>query len=352
LELVAKRGRALVDAASSMVLLAVDADRLSVSEVAGNLDRSLVGTIVEDADSRALDVFRSGRSQRYRGGPPAEYADFGAALDSGLIVALRSRGTDLGVLSVFDPLGGEGGFTSDDELALESFATSAASAIAATQALEDEKLRLSIASSERERTRWARELHDETLQELGALGLMQESAMRSEDPAKMRTALDRSSEQVERISDGLRGLIAELRPAALDQLGVEAALEALVERTRLRSGLTIDVDVDLDYEQGREANRHPSALEATIYRTVQEALNNAVKHADAANVRILVEERGDLIRVLVEDDGRGFNPRAGHEGFGLLGMRERISIAGGDLAIGTGSQGGTRLDVKLPVDRS
>ena len=91
--------------------------------------------------------------------------------------------------------------------------------IAAARALEDERLRLSIASSERERQRWARELHDETLQELGALNVMQESALQIEDPDSMRRALVTSNQQVEQIIAGLQGLITELRPAALDQLG-------------------------------------------------------------------------------------------------------------------------------------
>ena len=184
-------------------------------------------------------ALRSGEASATGRRSPAKYADFGADLgraDRRLALARHGPRGALGLR----PSGRRGRVHPDDELALESFATSAASAIAATQALEDEKLRLSIASSERERTRWARELHDETLQELGALGLMQESATQTGDPARMRIALERSTDQVERISDGLRGLITELRPAALDQLGVEAALEALVERTRLRSGLTIE----------------------------------------------------------------------------------------------------------------
>lgn len=352
LELIAKRGRALVDARSSAILLVdEDPEKLRVAEVAGQLDRTLIGTEVSEPDSRALGALRAGHSQRYQGSPPAKYAAFGAALFAGLIVPLRSRGVDLGVLSVFDPIDTDDGFTADDELALESLATSAATAIAATRALEDERIRLSIASSERERTRWARELHDDTLQELGALALMQESALHSSDPERMQEALARSSEQVEGIARGLRGLISELRPAALDQLGIEAALEALVDRVRNRSGLAVELDVDLSYERGNEPRRHTPGLEATVYRIAQEALTNVVKHASADNVRVLVEERDERVRVMVEDDGKGFDPAAAHDGFGLLGMGERVEIAGGTIELKPGQGGGTRLTAVLPSVR-
>ena len=147
-----------------------------------------------------------------------------------------------------------------------SFATSAATAIASTLAIEDEKLRLSIAASERERRRWARELHDETLQELGALNVMQESALQVDDAEAMRRALARSNRHVEGIIAGLQGLITELRPAALDQLGIAAAVEVLVERVQSRGALEVELDIDLAYDAGREPTRHTPELEATVYR--------------------------------------------------------------------------------------
>jgi len=352
LELVVKRGRALVDARSCAVLLVEDGDNLSVAEVAGEVDQSLVGRVLQAGDSPAIDVLRAGRSQQVSGGAVGRFAELGVEAVSGLLVPLRSRGVDLGVLAVFDRLGSAPEFNADDILALESFCTSAATAIAATQAIEDEKLHLSIASSERERQRWARELHDETLQELGALKVMQHSALQVDDAKAMRRALTHSNEQVERTIAGLQGLITELRPAALDQLGPAAAVEALVDRVSSRSGLAIGVDIDLAYEAGREPTRHTAELEATIYRTVQEALNNIVKHADASSMRVLIEERNSTVTVAVEDDGRGFDENAEHDGFGLLGMRERVALAGGELNITSPAGGGTRVSATLPVVRA
>jgi signal transduction histidine kinase len=349
LELVVKRGRALVGARSCVVLLLDGEQRFTVGQVAGELDQVLVGRTAVGDDLPALDVLRAGRSQRISGSVVGRFASLGIEAEFGLVVALRSRGIDIGVLAVFDRFGAELGFSADDELALESFATSAATALADTQAIEDEKLRLSIASSERERQRWARELHDETLQELGALNVMQGSAV--EDMESMRGALKRSSEQVERIIAGLQGLITELRPAALDQLGTGAAVEALVDRLRSRSGLTIELDIDLAHEAGREPTRQSPELEATLYRTVQEALNNVVKHAHASRAKVLIEERHSTVAVTVEDDGRGFDEPDKHNGFGLLGMRERVSLADGELSITSRPDGGTRVRATFPVTR-
>lgn len=352
LELVVKRGRALVEARNCVVLLLDGDHHLTVAEVAGELDQELVGQRLSADDGPALDALRSGRGQRISGAAVRRFADLGVEAEHGLLVPLRSRGSDVGVLAAFDPLDARHPFSPDDGLALESFATAAATAIAATQAIEDEKLRLSIASSERERRRWARELHDETLQELGALNVMQESALQMDDPVAMRRALTHSNEQVERIIAGLQGLITELRPAALDQLGTAAAVEALVDRMRSRGGFEIELDVDLAYESGHEPTRYTPELEVTLYRIVQEALHNVVKHADANQAKVLIEERGATVSVTVEDDGHGFDDRAAHDGFGLLGMRERAAISGGELNIASAPGGGTRVSASFPVARA
>ncbi len=351
LELVVKRGRALADARVCAVLL-VEGDRgMSVAQAAGEIDQDLVGRELTSGDSPAHDVLRAGRSQRIAGRAVGRFAECGIDAVSGLLVPLRSRGIDLGVLAVFDRLGPESEFDADDQLAVESFATSAATAIASTLAIEDEKLRLSIAASERERRRWARELHDETLQELGALNVMQESALQVDDAEAMRRALARSNRHVEGIIAGLQGLITELRPAALDQLGIAAAVEVLVERVQSRGALEVELDIDLAYEAGREPTRHTPELEATVYRTVQEALTNIVKHAEATRARVLVEETGETIAITVEDDGVGFDDKAAHDGFGLLGMSERVALAGGELSISSSVGRGTRVRATLPVVR-
>ena len=352
LELIVKRGRALVDGSSCIVFRLEDGE-LRVGEVAGEVSRDLVDAALIPQESPIRDAIRARRIQRLSG-PGMERFEIllGVNAGSGLLVPLISRGVELGVLAVFHRLELESAFSSEDVVALESFATSASTSIHATRLIEDEKLRLSIASSERERQRWARELHDETLQELGALNVMLDSALQVDDGDAIRPALSQANDQVERVILGLQGLITELRPAALDDLGVAAAVEALVDGMRVRSGLAIELDIDLEYEGGRRTTRPEPELEATIYRTVQEALNNVVKHADASRARVMIEERSGEVTIAVEDDGRGIDDRGDRQGFGLLGMRERIKLLDGALVISAPETGGTRLTATLPVSAS
>lgn len=351
LELVAKRGRALVDARTCLVLLTSGPDHFVVAEAAGESPAGIIHRELVAEGSAAADSLRVGRAQRITGRTLETFVSLGIEASEALLVPLQFRGRDLGVLAAFDRTSKGATFGSDEELLLTSFATSAASGIASTQAVERQKLRLSLNASELERQRWARELHDETLQELGALRMMQEAALQIDTVAAMRHALLSASEQVQSTIAGLEGLITELRPVALDQLGVEAALEALVRRLGERHPVEFTLDVDLESERGVGANRHAPELETTIYRVVQEALNNVVKHARALNARIAVEERGETVSITVEDDGRGIDEREMGEGFGLVGMGERVELVGGELTVGPAPEGGTRVTAKLPVLR-
>ena len=347
LELVTKRARALLEARSSYVLLRQGAD-LTVRGAAGEGGARAIGRSVGPG-SLTADFVGMDASQRI--GPAASEAlvELGIESQAGLAVPLRTRGRGLGVLLVVDHLGDEPGFSADQQLTLESFATSAANAIGASLTIEDEKAKLAIASSERERGRWARELHDETLQELGALRIMQENAARAGSPDEARNYLAKANEQVERTVSGLQGLIAELRPAALDQIGVEAAIEALIERFASRSDLKFETDIDLAYERGDAASRPEPELEATIYRLVQEGLTNAIKHADATRARVAIEERDGQVSIRVEDDGNGFDMTSVKRGFGLTGMSERVEMAGGEISFEGRDGGGTLIRVSLPV---
>jgi signal transduction histidine kinase len=348
-ELIAKRGRALIEA-RACVLLTLDGEEFRVAQAVGELPGDITGRAMDAHGSAAGDVLRAGVPQIVDGSALIGLRGLGVEASEALLVPLRSRGAELGVLAALDSSRDGKRFTADDELLLSSFATGAAAAIADTQAIEDEKMRLSIAASETERRRWARELHDETLQELSALRVMQESALQVGDPETARRALAQASEQVGEVIEGLQGLITELRPAALDELGTAAALEALVERMRARGTLDIDLDVDLAWEAGRADARHTPDLEATMYRLVQEALTNVVKHADASRARVAVAENGEL-QITVSDDGRGFDPRHVSAGFGLVGMRERVALAGGEITIAPADGGGTRVQATLPVRR-
>jgi signal transduction histidine kinase len=154
-------------------------------------------------------------------------------------------------------------------------------------------------------------------------------------------------EHIQREIDNLRAIITELRPAALDELGLRTAIEALIERHREVGALAITAELSLPGPASGETRLDPD-LESSAYRLVQEALSNIAKHAQASNVRISMSESGGELLVELEDDGVGFDTGASSQGFGLAGMRERVELAGGSLNITSGPQG-TVVSVRLPV---
>jgi signal transduction histidine kinase len=213
-----------------------------------------------------------------------------------------------------------------------------------------EQLRARELATEQERRRWARELHDETLQGLGALRLGLSTARRTDDAERWRAAVDDAVLQLDTEIANLRGIIADVRPAALDELGVAAALESLVDRMRSR-GLDVQLTVDLDFEAGRSDTRHAEDLETAIYRIVQESLNNALEHAGTDAVVVVVAEADGTIAVRVTDEGRGFDTASKSPGFGLVGIRERAGLLGGAAEIDSAPGVGTTVTARLPVSR-
>jgi signal transduction histidine kinase len=347
LELVVKRGRALVDAHDVLILLK-EGDELVVAAGAGHT-RVDHETRVPLAASTTGEVLASGRSRRIADAsrelrvPAATLGVEGAS--TALIVPLTYRGTGLGVLAAFDRLEGDGMFTRDDEQLLEAFAAQAATAVATAKTVEADRLRRSIAAAEAERRRWARELHDETLQALGGLKVLLSGASRLDDAGAMRAAMREATDQLGRDIEALRALIAELRPAALDQLGLGPALASLAHRTETTTGLEVRAEIEL-----ADGERLAPELETTVYRIVQEALTNVTKHARATTVHVTVRQDERELLVSVADDGVGFDPeRATDAGFGLLGVRERVELAGGELRIGARKPAGTVLHARLPV---
>ena len=162
-----------------------------------------------------------------------------------------------------------------------------------------------------------------------------------------------TGEAIDHLQDGianLRALVTDLRPAALDQLGLEAALAALCERTS-RHGLEIDSSIELAYERGREPTRHTPELETALYRVTQEALTNATKHGHANRAVIEILEHADTIQLTVSDNGNGFDPATSTSGFGLLGIRERIQLLHGTVQIASSPGQGTTVTASLPVQR-
>jgi signal transduction histidine kinase len=351
LELIVKRARALVGARTLVIMLAQDED-LVVTAGAGELRENIHGQRLPIEGTVSGGVLRSGRAERVDDASSVLTASMQLLhfeAQCALIVPLTFRHRAVGVLAAYDRVSGEGGFDREDERLLGSFAASAATAVATGRQVEEERLRQSIEASEQERRRWARELHDETLQSLAGLRVGLSSAMRGSE-ADLREAVTAAVESVTEEIANLRALIVELRPAALDEYGVAAAIESLAERTTARQGIPVEAHVDLAYERGDEPERQTPELESTVYRLVQESLTNAIRHAGAGRIRIDVAERDGSVDVSVTDDGRGFDPGATDGGFGLTGMRERVELADGELDIESG-ESGTTVRARLPVRR-
>ena len=354
LELVVKRGRAIVDATSLLVLLDEDGT-LRVLASAGQVDDHIVGIVLPLEGTLAGSVLETGSSARLTelsGRLDVGLDAIAADARSALVVPLGYRGKGRGVLVAIDRAEGGPAFDADDEHLLTSFAASAAIAIATAQSVEAERLRHSIRASEQERRRWARELHDETLQELGALKMMLETTGAADRPEMAAGSAQRAVDQLDLTIRGLQSLITELRPAALDELGLEPAVEALAERTSATSGLQVDARIDLAAAEWRSETRLEPEVATAVYRLVQEALTNVVKHANADRVTIEIAEQGTKLSVTVQDDGSGFDPKQRKNGgFGLIGMNERVELVGGRLEIDSRPGGGTTVRAWLPVRR-
>jgi signal transduction histidine kinase len=195
-------------------------------------------------------------------------------------------------------------------------------------------LRSRLDGEEAERRRWVRELHDDTLQGLAGIQVLLGTA--GTNPAAVATARDALTGQIR----GLRRLIAQLRPLALDTLGLAAALEDLAVGAREATGIDVTVRV-------ADLPRLPGETETSIYRIGQEALTNAVRHAKASRVTIEAYPHGRWLTLAVRDDGVG-RPDGFVAGHGLLGMRERAEALGARLRIAPASPAGTVVSLEVP----
>lgn len=200
---------------------------------------------------------------------------------------------------------------------------------------------------EEEAKRIAHALHDEAGQLLSSVHLALEEFARGL-PKGARAGLGTVKELLDQIEEELRRLSHELRPTVLDDLGLLPALEFLADRVSKRSGLVITVG-------GTTERRLPAFVETALYRSVQEALNNVMRHAKATHVRVEFREEEGVIECSVRDDGVGFNvpavqARRGERGLGLLGIRERAGALGGTLAIRSALGQGTEVRITIPVE--
>jgi len=351
LELIVKRGRALVEARTVLILLA-DGEELAVAACAGEVTDELASLRVPISGSAPGAVLRSGHSERMADVqnrvPMAPVAQVAGA-QTELLVPLAYRGHSSGVLVAFDRLRGGPEFNTEDERLLRFFASSAAIAVATAQTVQADRLRHSIDAAEQERRRWARELHDETMQSLASLKMLLDAGARR--PGEAERVIAQASELLGLEVEKLQALITELRPAALDDIGLASALVALVERSRITQGFEATAQIDLGHEEGRATERLPTEVESTVYRLVQEALTNVGKHADATRVGVRVAELDGRIQIEVSDDGTGFDAGEGAGGFGLVGMRERAALLDGEIDIVSAPGRGTTVKATVPSGR-
>lgn len=205
-----------------------------------------------------------------------------------------------------------------------------------------------VDAQESERRHIARELHDEAGQALASLRFGLRVLEREIETGG--SVADQVAELVQRtdtVIDGLHRLAADLRPASLDHLGLAAALRQYSRSVAAQYGLRVRFKA-----RGLTGERLPSAVETALYRVVQEAMTNLVRHARATRVDVLVERRDGRILVMVEDDGVGFQMDRVQRGehFGLLGLRERAEALGGSLTVESAPGKGTTVVVEVPSD--
>ncbi|MDH6215869.1 sensor histidine kinase [Streptomyces pseudovenezuelae] len=232
------------------------------------------------------------------------------------------------------------------------------SAVSRRRALARELAQARSDGEERERRRWARELHDETLQELVAVQIVLSTAVGVGQSAATNKAINQARGLIANQITSLRHLIVEMRPFALDQFGLVAALETLFRLTEETFGLDTELRVGAAWS-GPGDELSPEA-QAHIYRIVQEAVNNAVKHAEASHLLVELDSDDHALSVTVRDNGRGMAQRPSDPfdrtalrmmvstGTGLPAMRERGHLLNGHLSVSSTPGEGTCVTLRVP----
>jgi signal transduction histidine kinase len=206
-------------------------------------------------------------------------------------------------------------------------------------------------AQEEERRRIARELHDQMGQNLTALNLGLKSLLDDNvRSSKLRRQVQPLQELATQTARDLHRVAVELRPAALDDLGLVKAIRNLVETWSKRCRIVVDLEAG-QYDPAGIS----SEIETTLYRIIQEALNNVAKHSGATRVALVLRRTADHVHAIIEDDGRVFDARVvsssgnGSGRLGLLGIQERLGVVGGSLKLESAAECGTTLIVHIPI---
>ncbi|MHB1510060.1 MAG: GAF domain-containing sensor histidine kinase [Acidimicrobiales bacterium] len=323
--------------------------------------RGLLGqVIIADAPIRLEDLGADPRSCGFPPSHPPMRAFLGAPISR--------RGRRLGNLYLTEKHGAAA-FDAEDEALVMALAAFAAGAIESAQLVAAERDRTEavagqvaaevrerargellgavIAAQEAERARVARDLHDDIGQALTSvlLGLRLLEG-RGDDPAPGVTG--RVEDLRELVADALRRvrqLAFDLRPTVLDDIGLAPAVQRLVDEVAERSGVAVDAAVDVEQHEWLTP-----ALATVVYRVVQEALTNVVRHAQATSASVAVTVLRDHLRAVIEDDGRGFDPNQRPDGhLGIRGMEERADLVGGSVRVISVPGQGTTVVLEVPL---
>jgi signal transduction histidine kinase len=220
-------------------------------------------------------------------------------------------------------------------------------------AAREQLLKRLMTAQEEERRRVARDLHDELGQDLAGTAMQLEAIERAwpHGPEKALPALHKARALLANATERVYDVIFSLRPSVLDDLGLAAAIRSHAERVLRGTGTRFTLKAD-NFER-----RLPPEIETAVFRSVQEALGNALRHGQAGEISVVLDVQDGLLQVVVADDGVGFDvhsvtrSRAGHEarGLGLLGMQERVSPWGGEVQVESEPGRGTRLSIRVPL---
>jgi len=347
LDLVATRLRELIGARLVAIALPSGAGlRIAAADGDGAADLATVSVL--ESDSKTGRVMERGRSERVDSllEDPEVNQDVARRLGAttGLYVPLRARERTIGVLIAHDKIGRDHRFSSSDLRLAEQFAQRASIAVDLSRRVARDSLRRVVAGQEVERRRLARELHDETGQALTSILLGLRAVDEADKKVAITSAVADLRELVVATLQDVRRLAVQLRPKALDDFGLVPALERLAETFSESSGISVELEARLGDE------RMPSDVETTVYRIVQEALTNIVKHAEATSVSILLVRRDTSIAAVVEDNGRGFEPSTvTSDSLGIDGMRERVKLHEGRLTVETAPGSGTTIRIEVPL---
>ncbi len=339
LEIVCSEARHLTNATGSAILLSEDEGWLQVMISTGTplpvLERlPLEGSIAGSAIEQGMHVLINNPSdqvQVYYRNPD---------LKNLLVIPLRVEETIIGVLDVVNK---HTGFSEDDFRIMSIFADQAAIAIE-TARLQKHAEQLAVFE---ERQRLARELHDSVTQALYSLSLYTEATQKALNGEKLEKALEYLAELRTMVREAMldmRLLIFELHPPILEKEGLIAAIETRLKAVEARSGIQTEFQVEGE-------KRLPINTETELFRMIQEALTNVVKHAKANHVRISVQYETNLFRLIIKDDGIGFDPKASIHGggIGLIGIQERVQKMDGNLILESSPNKGTSLEIIVNI---